>query len=232
MSDLKAPADVPSGADSPELEATPVIAEKSAGPPNAGLAFVIIGLLAVLVFILWRANSQGDSAGNSQIAALQAEIDAHRASLERERAASGSAGGLAEGEAVEAIAERIKRDTDSLALIGGQFEEQLRLKDAEISSRDQEISRLEAARQGSAKEVADLHQELKLALAGGPETERLGQELAAAKAELAALREEFKGMSAGVAVEDFEDLKRRFEETSRAKEFFEARVKELEKSTD
>jgi hypothetical protein len=108
----------------------------------------------------------------------------------------------------------------------------LRLKDAEISSRDQEISRLEAARQGSAKEVADLHQELKLALAGGPETERLGQELAAAKAELAALREEFKGMSAGVAVEDFEDLKRRFEETSRAKEFFEARVKELEKSTD
>jgi hypothetical protein len=67
-------------------------------------------------------------------------------------------------------------------------------------------------------------------LAGVTASDAMRGELDVAKAELGLMREEFKRQSGAVSAEDFEDLKRRFEETSRAKEFFEARVAELEKS--
>ena len=47
-------------------------------------------------------------------------------------------------------------------------------------------------------------------------------------AELAAVRQELAAKGQGVSADDFADLQRRFEETLRAKEFFEAKVKELE----
>ena len=50
----------------------------------------------------------------------------------------------------------------------------------------------------------------------------------ALSAELKEVREKMRTMSAGVSPDEYADLKRRFEETLRAKEFFEARVKDLE----
>lgn len=228
MSDVKSSAEAASGEDAPDLAETSVHLEKSgAKAANTGLAWVIVCLLAVLVFILWRANSLLSlPTQDPQIAALQREIDAHRAALNGESTATdGSV-----GEPVEAIAGRLKRDVDGLLSLAAHFQEELAEKDALIASRTTKISELEALRQTLAKDVARLQEELQVALAGGTASDAMRGELDVAKAELALMREEFKRQSGAVSAEDFEDLKRRFEETSRAKEFFEARVTELEKS--
>jgi outer membrane protein OmpA-like peptidoglycan-associated protein len=47
-------------------------------------------------------------------------------------------------------------------------------------------------------------------------------------AELASVRQELAGTSAGASADEFADLQRRFEETERARAFFEARASELE----
>lgn len=228
MSDVKSSAEAASGEDAPDLAETSVHLEKSgAKTANTGLAWVIVCLLAVLVFIVWRANSSlSFPTQDPQIAALQREIDAHRAALNGESTATdGSV-----GEPVEAIAGRLKRDVDGLLSLAAHFQEELAEKDALIASRTTKISELEALRQTLAKDVARLQEELQVALAGGTASDAMRGELDVAKAELALMREEFKRQSGAVSAEDFEDLKRRFEETSRAKEFFEARVTELEKS--
>lgn len=228
MSDVKSSAEAASGEDAPDLAETSVHLEKSgAKAANTGLAWVIVCLLAVLVFILWRANSSLSlPTQDPQIAALQREIDAHRAALNGESTATdGSV-----GEPVEAIAGRLKRDVDGLLSLAAHFQEELAEKDALITSRTTQISELEALRQTLAKDVVRLQEELQVALAGVTASDAMRGELDVAKAELALMREEFKRQSGAVSAEDFEDLKRRFEETSRAKEFFEARVAELEKS--
>ena len=228
MSDVKSSAEAASGEDAPDLAETSVHLEKSgAKAANTGLAWVIVCLLAVLVFILWRANSSLSlPTQDPQIAALQREIDAHRAALNGESTATDEP----VGEPVEAIAGRLKRDVDGLLSLAAHFQEELAEKDALIASRTTKISELEALRQTLAKDVACLQEELQVALAGGTASDAMRGELDVAKAELALMREEFKRQSGAVSAEDFEDLKRRFEETSRAKEFFEARVTELEKS--
>lgn len=228
MSDVKSSAEAASGEDAPDLAETSVHLEKSgAKAANTGLAWVIVCLLAVLVFILWRANNSLNlPTQDPQIAALQREIDAHRAALNGESTATDES----VGEPVEAIAGRLKRDVDGLLSLAAHFQEELAEKDALIASRTTQISELEALRQTLAKDVVRLQEELQVALAGVTASDAMRGELDVAKAELALMREEFKRQSGAVSAEDFEDLKRRFEETSRAKEFFEARVTELEKS--
>ncbi|MEY4243327.1 MAG: hypothetical protein RLZZ245_912 [Verrucomicrobiota bacterium] len=228
MSDVKSSAEAASGEDAPDLAETSVHLEKSgAKTANTGLAWVIVCLLAVLVFILWRANNSLNlTTQDPQIAALQQQIDAHRAALNGESTATDES----VGEPVEAIAGRLKRDVDGLLSLAAHFQEELAEKDALIASRTTKISELEALRQTLAKDVARLQEELQVALAGVTASDAMRGELDVAKAELALMREEFKRQSGAVSAEDFEDLKRRFEETSRAKEFFEARVAELEKS--
>lgn len=228
MSDVKSSAEAASGEDAPDLAETSVHLEKSgAKTANTGLAWVIVCLLAVLVFILWRANNSLNlPTQNPQIAALQQQIDAHRAALNGESTATDES----VGEPVEAIAGRLKRDVDGLLSLAAHFQDELAEKDALIASRTTQISELEALRQTLAKDVVRLQEELQVALDGVTASDAMRGELDVAKAELALMREEFKRQSGAVSAEDFEDLKRRFEETSRAKEFFEARVTELEKS--
>lgn len=228
MSDVKSSAEAASGEDAPDLAETSVHLEKSgAKTANTGLAWVIVCLLAVLVFILWRANNSLNlTTQDPQIAALQQQIDAHRAALNGESTATDES----VGEPVEAIAGRLKRDVDGLLSLAAHFQEELAEKDALIASRTTQISELEALRQTLAKDVVRLQEELQVALDGVTASDAMRGELDVAKAELALMREEFKRQSGAVSAEDFEDLKRRFEETSRAKEFFEARVTELEKS--
>jgi chromosome segregation ATPase len=228
MSDVKSSAEAASGEDAPDLAETSVHLEKSGvKKANTGLAWVIVCLLAVLVFILWRANNSLNlPTHDPQIAALQREIDAHRAALNGESTATDES----VGEPVEAIAGRLKRDVDGLLSLAAHFQEELAEKDALIASRTTQISELEALRQTLAKDVVRLQEELQVALAGVTASDAMRGELDVAKAELGLMREEFKRQSGAVSAEDFEDLKRRFEETSRAKEFFEARVAELEKS--
>lgn len=203
--------------------------------PVLALTFVVIALVGVLIATLVQGKSRKSSTSESAIATLQAEVDARRTELNRQRIAFGLnplAGG---SEPIDDIADRLKKDSDTLVGLAGKFQELLGEKDTQLIASNAEILRSEQLRQSLAAEAARLQQELQRALASGSDAELLRRDMLELKeqrdayaAELSTVREQMKSMSGGASAEDYADLKRRFDETLRAKEFFEARAKELE----
>lgn len=207
---------------------------KTIMPPAVALAFVIIALLGVLIVITVRGN-RGGGGGSSEITDLQAEATALRSQLNRERVAMGLRPLEGGSEAMEDIAARLKKDAETLVALAGSFQSMLAEKDAEISAKSAELIRSEQLRQSLAAESARLQGELQRALVNGSDADLLRREITALKAqrdalaaELSGLRTELAAKGAGVSTEDYADLQRQLEETRRAKEFFEARVAEME----
>ncbi|MEO7098546.1 MAG: hypothetical protein ABI162_04235 [Luteolibacter sp.] len=205
-------------------------------PPVVALGFVIIALLGVLIVMGIKGGLLAGSSGSSeQMTKLKAEVDARRNELNRQRISMGLSP-LAEGsEPIENIAKRLKTDTDTLVALTGRFQEMLGEKDNELGAKNAEILRSEQLRQTLSGDNTRLQSELSRALAGGSDAERLRGDLAKLKserdnmaAELNSTVEKMKTAGAGVSEGDYADLKRRFDETLRAKEFFESRVHELE----
>lgn len=205
-------------------------------PPAVALAFVIIALLGVLIVMVLRNGTWVSSAsGNSDLAGLQSEVDARRAELSRQRVAMGLSPLEGSAEPIGDIANRLKKDADSLVSLVARFQEMLAEKDSDLSARSAELIASEKLRKSLYDENHGLRADLNRALTNGSDAERLRADLANLKAqrdaysaELDAAREKMKGMSAGASADDYADLQRRYNETLRAKEFFEARVKELE----
>ncbi len=138
-------------------------------------------------------------------------------------------------EPINEIADRLKTDADTLVALAGRFQQMLGEKDAEITSRNAELLRLEKVRQDLLSENTRLNSEYQRALIGGSEAENLKKILADSQAtrdaladELAKTRSRLSEMNDAVSGDDFTDLQRRFDETLRSKEFFENRVRELE----
>ncbi|MCU0778949.1 MAG: OmpA family protein, partial [Akkermansiaceae bacterium] len=103
------------------------------------------------------------------------------------------------------------------------------------TAKNAELIRSEQLRQTLAAESARLQGELQRSLVAGTETDLLRRDLTAMKAqrdalaaELNSVRAELAGKSAGASADEFADLQRRFEETERARSFFESRASELE----
>lgn len=212
-------------------------ASKSSLPPAVALAFVIIALLGVLIVMVLKNGtpfSASSSTGNDRLAVLKSEVDARRAELNRQRAAQGLSPIEGGSEPMEDIAGRLKKDADSLVALSARFQQMLTERDAEITAKSSEILRSEKLRQSLYAENTRLQSDLNRALVGGSDAERLRSDLADLKAQrdaiaadLAAAKQKMLTMSAGVSSDDFADLKRRYEETLRAKEFFEAQVQSL-----
>lgn len=238
MSDDKSPLD-----DQPAAEPTPL--ESRLGQPKAApsvspalvMGLVAIVLLGVLIVMAFNNASKTDGKAGSDdgLKELQAEVDARRTELNRQRQAMGLSPVEGGSEAIGDIADRLKKDADSLVALSSRFQQMLSEKDLDISAKTAEIIRSEKLRQTLVAESSRLQSELQRALVGGSDADRLRQDLADVRAqrdalstELTAARQDLAAMSKGVSSEDFTDLKRRFEETLRAKEFFEGRVRELE----
>jgi outer membrane protein OmpA-like peptidoglycan-associated protein len=207
---------------------------KTTMPPAVMLAFVIIGLLGVLIIISLR-GSRGPGAGSSEMADLQAEANALRTQLNRERVSMGLRPLESTTESMDDIAERLKSDATAMAALAGSLQTMLAEKDTEITAKNAELIRSEQLRQTLAAESARLQGELQRSLVAGSETDLLRRDLTAMKAqrdalaaELASVRAELAGKSAGASADEFADLQRRFEETERARSFFESRANELE----
>lgn len=207
---------------------------KTTMPPAIALAFVIIALLGVLIIIGLR-GGRGSGADSSEMSELQAEANALRTQLNRERVAMGLRPLESNTESMDDIAERLKSDANAMAALAGSLQTMLAEKDTEITAKNAELIRSEQLRQTLAAESARLQAELQRALVAGSEGDLLRRDLTAMKAqrdalaaELATVREELAGKSAGVPSDEFADLKRRFEETERARSFFETRVAQLE----
>ena len=204
-------------------------------PPAVALAFVIIALLGVLIVMVLKNGALVSSATSGDLGSLQAEVDARRAELSRQRVAMGLSPLESSGEPIGDIANRLKKDADALVALASRYQEMIAEKDKELTAKSSELLMSEKLRQSLFAENSRLQGDLNRALIGGSDADRLRADLADLKAqrdalagELAALREKMKTMSGGVSSEDYADLQRRYEEARRAKDFFEARVKELE----
>lgn len=203
--------------------------------PVLVLLFLILAMLIVLaVTVVRRGETPKSSDEDPRLAVIKAEVEARHSELNRQRLAMGLSPLEGGSEPVEEIAKRLRTDAEALAGISGKFQQMLADKDAELSARNGETLRLERLRQDVSLENARLQSELQRALIASAEVDRLKMMLADAQAqrdamsrELATLKEE---MGAGANDEEFAALQRRYEETLRAKDFYEARVKELEEN--
>lgn len=204
-------------------------------PPAVALAFVIIALLGGLIVIGLRGYMRQPDSAPPELTELQAEANALRTQLNNERMAMGLRPLEGNSEPVEDIAKRLKKDADTMVALAESFQSMLAEKDLELSAKNSELLRSEQLRQSLTAESARLQGEVQRALVGGSDAELLRRDLDAMKSqrdalatELATVRQELAAKGQGVSTDDFADLQRRFEETLRAKEFFEAKVKELE----
>jgi outer membrane protein OmpA-like peptidoglycan-associated protein len=175
------------------------------------------------------------TADPAEITELQAQANALRSQLNHERMALGLRPLAGGSEPMEDIAARLKKDADTMVALAGSFQSLLGEKDLELTAKSAELLRSEQLRQSLAAEATRLQGELQRALVNNSELDLLRRDLTTMKAqrdalasELDATRKELAAKGQGVSKDDMADLQRRFEETLRAKEFFEAKVKELQ----
>ena len=197
-------------------------------------AFVIIALLVVLVTLNLRKGGGGKVAPED-IGELQAEAQALREQLNRERLALGLRPLEGNAESMQDIAARLRKDADTMVALATSFQTMLAEKDAEISAKNTDLIRSEQLRKTLAAESARLQGELQRAIAGGADTESLRREITALQQERDALagqldkaKQELAANSGGVSAEAYADLQRRLEEITRARDFFEKRAADLE----
>ena len=196
--------------------------------PNMVLAFVIVALFCVLIVMGLRGGFGSGALGSSDVTQLQAEANAIRSQLNRERMSMGLRPLESGSESADDIAARLKKDADTMAALATSLESMLGEKDAVIAAKSSELLRSEQLRQSLAAESSRLQGELQRALVSGSEAERLRREFDLLKSQRDALIEELAAKGNSVASDEFDELQRRLDEAVRAKDFFENRVKELE----
>lgn len=196
--------------------------------PNMVLAFVIVALVGVLIVMGLRGGFGSGALGSSDVTQLQAEANAIRSQLNRERMSMGLRPLESGSESADDIAARLKKDADTMAALATSLESMLGEKDAVIAAKSSELLRSEQLRQSLAVESSRLQGELQRALVSGSEAERLRREFDLLKSQRDALTEELAAKGNSVASDEFDELQRRLDEAVRAKDFFENRVKELE----
>ena len=255
MQEDKSPAEHP-GASESHAQESPVIAPatKPAIPPVVILGFVIIVLLVVLIVLVKRGTPSRDAAAHTDartdskhdtlskaadssadLATLRAEVNARREELNRQRKAMGLPVVDGDGEPIGEIAKRLKKEADAVvagvgslqALLAGMGTE-LTAKNAELLSADQRYRDLAAACQS-------LKADLQHALVDSSSVGSLRSDLAAMRtqrdalaAELDKVKQELVTKGQGVSQDEVDDLKRSLEENKKAKNFFEAKVHQLE----
>ena len=217
-------------------EIAPASTARPGPPPYAVIGLAIIAFLGVLLVISLRAKKAGpSSSADAELVALQADADALRAEYNRERIAMGLSPIMGNSEPIQDIAGRLKKDADTFVALATSYQRILEEKDAEITAKSSETLRAEKLSKSLAADNSRLQGEIQRALVDASAADSLRREAAdlraqrdALSAELADTREQLRAKAKGVAAEDFADLQRRFDETLRAKEFFESRVNELE----
>jgi len=213
----------------------PDIAKNAPLSPAVALAFVIIALLGVLIVSGLRSTLNKSGGDSPELADLQAEANALRDQLNRERMAMGLRPLEGNSESVDDVAARLKKDSETMVALASSLQSMIAGKDADLSAKSSELIRSEQLRQSLGAEALRLQTELQRALVNGSDADLLRRDMNALKAqrdalteELATVRQELTNKGNGVAKEDYANLQRRLEETQRAKDFFEARVNELQ----
>lgn len=229
------PDENPASQPTPTPDAAPV---RPAASPEQRQVLVLVVLVAlllgILAFMAFKRPTASPESRELMVLRLKTEAEALRADLNRQREQLGLQPRPGEAEPVEQISERVKKDVETLMAVASRFQNLLAEKDRQLDERSVELLRAEQMR----KEFADRPQGA--ADAGTVETQRqridqLQAELEQVRAQRDALAEDLETSrreaesrvqneaSAGLA-----DLQRQLEETRRAKDFFENRVRQLE----
>lgn len=198
------------------------------------LWIAVAGLAALLlVSIIVKSSSRDDGGGTTVVSeadlkAMQAEIEARRAVVNRNRADYNQPPLPSQGQALDDITARMRRDADTLISLIERSQELIAAKDRQITGKNVELIRSEQRRQALAVELADLRHDT-------ADTTRMRDELAAAVArgerlagELADAREQLAELTENPPPDELDVMKRRLDEATRARDFFEERANELE----
>lgn len=228
----------PAGVKEPDAVESTEPEELSTKPgrgPVTVMALIIIALLVVLISLNLRARSGGGAADEDAVLAYRAEVESLREELNRQLREEGRPPVESGSESIGEIAARLRKDSNTLVGLAGRFQEMLAEKDGQIAEKTAALIQAEKQRQAAIVESQRMQSELQRALADSSEADLLRREatglrarIDALAAELSAARQELSSRDEQPSGEDYADLKRRFEETLKAKEFFEERVKELE----
>ena len=189
------------------------------------MALVAVALLVVLIALKLKTP-----AVDPNLVLLGGQLE----ELKRQSASRGlpTLGG---GEQIEDVAERMKKDADGIVLLAGRYKQLLDEANANLVKKNTDVLRSEQYRQMVSNDLDRVKAELQQAKTGGYEAESLRREVEKLKtlrdaqaAELATLKQQLGAVGEQTSKADLDSLQRRFEETLRAKEFFESRAKELE----
>jgi len=205
-------------------------------PAVALLGFVVMLLLGVLIAQNFR--QRGPTASDdAALAPIRAELEARRSDLNRQRAEQGLSpyGGASSGETADQIATRLKKDADLLVATSTQLQSMLSESNTLLSQKSADLLASEQARQSLMNQIAKLQSDLNHAFVDSSSVDLLKRQLAdvsskrdAILGELEAATQKLTEAGNRPSSEAMADLQRRFDEASRARGFFETRVKELE----
>lgn len=205
-------------------------------PPMLVLGFVIIALLGGIVAISLRGGLGRSSQDPAELARLQAQTNALHNQLNRERLSMGLRPLEGGTESVEDVAERLKKDADTMVILASGLEKMLNESMADFKAKSEDLLRSEQLRQSLAADSVRMQEELRRATVAGAEVDTLRRELDKGKSrsealmnELEGLRKELAARGEGASQNDMLDLQRRLDEALRAKDFFEAKLIELQK---
>lgn len=225
MSDTPAsPAETTTSHDAPPAPAPPASAPGISLPtkvtPVVAMTFVIVVLLTALVVMTVFPRQQG-----SDISKLKAEL----AELAKQGSPSPAVAG---GEQIGDVAARVKKDADTMTLLAERYQQLVDDTHAESVRKSAELARSEELRKRDAEAVFQLRRELENSKGATYEVEGLRREVADLKTMRDAQTKEIERLKQeagqGGSAEELATLRRQLEETTTARDFFEARARELE----
>lgn len=192
--------------------------------PVVAMTFLIVVLLTALVFMRFGPQNKE----SAEVARLKQEL----AAITKQGSPSVAVPG---GEGVQDIASRMKKDAETMVLLADRYQKLVNDTHAEMLRKNADLVRSEENRKREADSIYSLRKELENARGAGYESESLRREVTDLKAtrdaqakEIDALKQQLASAGEMASKDDLAALQRRLDETTRAKEFFEARVRELE----
>lgn len=197
-------------------------------PQTTVWALAVLALVGVLVAVNLRRQRAGGASSQVQLSELEAKVRAAEARLNAGRSAM---------EPVEDVAARLKQDAETMVALAKALQTTIAEKESMMATKHAELEQSEQLRRAAVDESRGLREQLGKTVAGRGESESLRRELEgirpqrdALAAEVAKLKQELQAAAGGASAE-VDDLKRQLAESRRERDFFAARMKELEAGT-
>ncbi|MGA0845335.1 MAG: hypothetical protein ACO3RV_02250 [Luteolibacter sp.] len=197
-------------------------------------ALIVLILLGAMVALNTR-RAPAKASGKNEISRLESDVRALKEELNRERIALGLQPREDDAESMDEITQRLSRDAETLVSLARGFQAMLAEKDATISAKNAEIIRSEQIRQAIAQECTRLQGELQRAGNNDSIADEVSKELEILRDErdtMAAALNEARAKLAehdnAISSDTHADVLRQLDEITRARDFFQKRVEELE----